>query len=173
MPLTRYEQVCVAHAPGMPKTFSPPLRVSDSDMHHSTCVTHMPWCIPGSLSSFFLWSLWWGKRSPHLLRKRNPQLYVSCKRPILVITIFRFFVCVRLHLISSSPSGRFSRIMILCIQPGICRDSFMPCRAVYGPLRSLPRYSVKNCYFIFCTRWIADILICFSLKKLTTTFFLS
>ena len=33
----------VAHAPGMPGTFSPPPRVSDPDMHHSTCVTHVLW----------------------------------------------------------------------------------------------------------------------------------
>ena len=35
----------------MPGTFPPPWRVSDPDMHHGTCVTHMPWCMPGSLTS--------------------------------------------------------------------------------------------------------------------------
>ena len=35
--------------------FSPP-RTSDPDMHHGTCVTHVPWCIPGSLTSDLLWS---------------------------------------------------------------------------------------------------------------------
>ena len=25
-------------------------------MHHDTCVTHVPWCMPGSLTSSFLWS---------------------------------------------------------------------------------------------------------------------
>ena len=44
-----------AHAPGMPGTFSSPPRVSDSDMHHGTCVTHVPWCMPGSLNSGFRW----------------------------------------------------------------------------------------------------------------------
>ena len=43
-----------AHAPGMPGTFSPPPWVSDPDMHHGTCVTHVPWCMPGSLTSSFL-----------------------------------------------------------------------------------------------------------------------
>ena len=28
--------------------FSPPPRVSDSDIHHGTCVTHVAWCMPGS-----------------------------------------------------------------------------------------------------------------------------
>ena len=40
-----------AHAPGIPGTFSPPARVSDPDMHHGTCVTHVPWCMPGSLTN--------------------------------------------------------------------------------------------------------------------------
>ena len=47
-------KIAVAHAPGMPGTFSPPPRVSDPDMHHGTCVTHVPWCMPGLLTSIFL-----------------------------------------------------------------------------------------------------------------------
>ena len=35
-------------------TVSPPPRVSDPDMHHGTCVTHVPWCMPGWLNSYFL-----------------------------------------------------------------------------------------------------------------------
>ena len=53
-PLARYLKLRVAHAPGMPGTFSQPPRVSDPDMHHGTCVTHVPWCMLGSLSSGFL-----------------------------------------------------------------------------------------------------------------------
>ena len=30
--------------------------VSDPDMHHGTCVMHVPWCMPRSLTSGFLWS---------------------------------------------------------------------------------------------------------------------
>ena len=45
-----------AHAPGMPGTFSPQARGSDPDMHQGTCITHVPWCMPGSLTSGFLWS---------------------------------------------------------------------------------------------------------------------
>ena len=63
--LARYVILRVAHAPGIPGTFSPPPRVSDPDMHHGTCMTHLPWCIPGSLISGFLWSRWRGKRSQH------------------------------------------------------------------------------------------------------------
>ena len=52
-PLTRYVKLRIVHAPGMPGTFSPPPRVNDPDMHHGTCVTcvtHVPWCMPGSLT---------------------------------------------------------------------------------------------------------------------------
>ena len=50
-PLARYIKFWVVQAPGMLRRFSPPPRVSDSDMHHGTCVTHVPWCMPGSLTS--------------------------------------------------------------------------------------------------------------------------
>ena len=64
--------------------FPRPQRVSDPDMHHGTCVTHVPWCMPGLLTSGFLWSWWRGKRSRHSRRMRNPQFRVSGKRPIVV-----------------------------------------------------------------------------------------
>ena len=53
--LTRYIKLQVAHAPGMPGKFlrhrlqRKPL-VSDPDMHHCTCVMHVPWCMSGSLT---------------------------------------------------------------------------------------------------------------------------
>ena len=81
-PLARYVKLRVAHAPGMPGTFSPPPRVSDPDMHHGMCMTHVPWCMPGSLTSGFLWSQWRGKRSRHSRYMRNPQFYVSGKGPM-------------------------------------------------------------------------------------------
>ena len=64
----------------MPGTFSPPPWVSDPDMLHGTCVTHVLWCMPGTLTSGFLWSRWRGKRSRHSRRMRNPQFYVSGKK---------------------------------------------------------------------------------------------
>ena len=69
-PLTRCENLRVAHAPGIPGTFSPPPRFSDPDMHYGTCVTHVSWCMPGSLSSGFIWGRWRGKRSRHSRRMR-------------------------------------------------------------------------------------------------------
>ena len=76
-PLARYVKLRVAHAPGMPGTFSPPWRVSDPDMHHGMCVT------PESLTGGCLWSQWRGKRSRHSRRMRIPQFYVSGKRSIV------------------------------------------------------------------------------------------
>ena len=67
------------YAPG---TFSPPPQVSDPDIHHGTCVTHVPQCMPRSPTSGFLWSRRWGKRSRHSRRMHNPQFYVFGKRPI-------------------------------------------------------------------------------------------
>ena len=81
-PLTRYVKLRVAQTLGMLGTFSPLPRVSDPDMHHGTCVTHVSWCMLGSITSGFLWSLCWEKRSQHPRRMRNPQLYVSGKRSI-------------------------------------------------------------------------------------------
>ena len=46
-------KIAGAHAPGMPGTFSPPSGSSYPDMHHGTCMTHVSWCMPGSLTSGF------------------------------------------------------------------------------------------------------------------------
>ena len=71
-PLARYVKLRVAHATGIRRTFSPPPRVSDSD-------------IPGSQTSCFLWNRWRGKRSRHSRRMRNPQIYVSDKGPMAIV----------------------------------------------------------------------------------------
>ena len=57
-------------------------RVIHPDMHHGTCVTHVPWCMSGWIASGFLWSWWRGKLSRHSRRMRNPLTYVSRKRPM-------------------------------------------------------------------------------------------
>ena len=53
-PLVRYVKLRVAHAQGMPGTFSLPSRVTDPNMHHGTCVTHVPRCMLAVLNSGFL-----------------------------------------------------------------------------------------------------------------------
>ena len=54
--LTRYAKLQVALAPRMAGIFCAPPRVSDAGMHRGTCLTHVPWCMPGSLTNGFLWS---------------------------------------------------------------------------------------------------------------------
>ena len=53
--------------------------VSDPGIHHGTCVTHVPWCISGSLIRSG-----GEKRSRHSWRMRNPQFSVSGKRHMWV-----------------------------------------------------------------------------------------
>ena len=66
MPWISYQirKIAGVHAPGKPGTFSPPSQVSDPDTHHGTCVTHVPQCMPGSLTRGFLWRRRWGKTFP-------------------------------------------------------------------------------------------------------------
>ena len=81
-PHTRYVKLWVAHAPGILGTLSPTSQISNPDMHHGTYVTHVPWCMSGSLTSGFLWSRWRGKCSRHFRCMCNPQFYVFVKRPM-------------------------------------------------------------------------------------------
>ena len=84
-PWTSYQirKLPVAHAPGMPGTFSPPptskqtasyrSRHASRHVRHARAVMHVgianPW--------------WWGKRPRHSRRMRNPQFCLSGKRPIV------------------------------------------------------------------------------------------
>ena len=54
-PFIRYNKLQVAHAPGMSATY--PMHGGQPSRHAST---HVPWCMPGSLTSGFLWSRWRG-----------------------------------------------------------------------------------------------------------------
>ena len=67
-------KIAGAHAPGMPGTFSPSPQVSDPDMHHGTCVTHVPWCMPGSLTSGFLLNRRRGKTFPAFPAHAQPAI---------------------------------------------------------------------------------------------------
>ena len=67
-------KIAGAHAPGMPGTFSPSPQVSDPDMHHGTCVTQMPWYMPGLLTSGFLWNRRRGKTFPAFPAHAQPAI---------------------------------------------------------------------------------------------------
>ena len=54
-PLSIYVKFRVAHAPGCRERFlhhrlQRKQLISDPGMHDGTCVTHVPWCMPGSLT---------------------------------------------------------------------------------------------------------------------------
>ena len=76
--LARYVKLRFVHAPGMPGTFSPQLRVSYPDM---------PWCMPGSLTSGFLLSRWWGINYPFSQHNIHSMLSYTTFYPQLI----RFF----------------------------------------------------------------------------------
>ena len=115
-PLARYVKLRVAHAPGM---FSPLSRVSDPDLHHGTWATHVPCCMPGSLTSDFRWSRCRRKRSRQSRRMRDPQIYLSGKRPIECLWIEQNAttnvapICqlVHLHVVNNSRGCRCSHIV--------------------------------------------------------------
>ena len=67
-------KIAGAHAPGIPGTLSPSPQVSDPDMHHGTCVTHVPWCMPGSLTSGSLWNWRRGKTFPAFPAHAQPAM---------------------------------------------------------------------------------------------------
>ena len=110
-PFTRYAKLRVEHEPGMPGTFSPRPRVRCPDMHHGMCVTHVPWCMPGSLTSGFLWSRWRAKRSRHSLHMRNPQFYVSGKWPMELASHQMEFCVWSLSSMMKSSNGNIFRVL--------------------------------------------------------------
>ena len=90
-PLTKYVKLRIAHVPGMPRTFSPPLtskettarlrsRHASRHVRQARAVMHVGIAYP--------W--WWGKRSRHSRRMRNPQFYVSGKRPMTLAHILHY-----------------------------------------------------------------------------------
>ena len=85
-PFARYVKLRVTHAPGILEQFLPPLRVSDPDMHHDTCVSHVPWCMSGSLTSGFPLKLVVGKTFPAFRAHAQAAIYASGKRPMVMIS---------------------------------------------------------------------------------------
>ena len=81
-PLIRYMKLWVAHALGMPGTFSQPptskKTVSYRSQHASRHVRHARGVKHVGIAN----PMWWEKRSRHSRRMCNPQFYVSGKRPM-------------------------------------------------------------------------------------------
>ena len=67
-------QNCGCACAGNAGNVFPSPQVSDPDMHHGTCVTHVPWCMPGSLTSGFLWHRRRGKTFPAFPAHAQPAI---------------------------------------------------------------------------------------------------
>ena len=116
-PLTRYVKLRVAHAPGMPGTFSRhrlqrKRLVSDPGMHHGTCVAYVPWCMSGSLNhgGWETFPEFPAYAQPAVLRIRQQTHIISallariswwcywalfvvhCKSPILEVCLLKPFI---------------------------------------------------------------------------------
>ena len=125
--LTRYVKLWVAHAPGMSGTFSPPPRVSDPDIHHGTCVTHVRWCMPGSPTSGFV-EVGDGEKVPGILGACTTRnFYVFGKRPIkrtgLIFTAQRLCQCQSMTTYSHVIYSR--EVPCACVSLGVLQTDLM------------------------------------------------
>ena len=105
----------------MPGTFSPAPLVSDPDMHHGTCVTHVLGCMPGSLTNSFLWSRWRGKRSRHSWRMCNPQFCITGKRSME--RNISGFTSASWDSKMAASAGRGMKLLFWSVQFGLLMDS--------------------------------------------------
>ena len=106
-PLTRYIKLRVALAPGMPGKFSPPPTSNETAGYRDArAVMHV-----GIVNPRFL-----GKRSRHSRRMRNPQFYVSGKRPIETTRIHGLHKSTRHWYDHSKPKAQHSSINVSCTQ---------------------------------------------------------
>ena len=157
----------VVHALGMPGTFPPPQRVSVPDMHHGTCVTHVAWCMAGSLTSDSLWSRWRGKRSRHSRRMRNPQFCVSNKRPMANISTL-FLILIGTHSVNGSIS-QIDSIVCMAVTVSKLRQNKASSASILYPFGKL--WNCK-CHFQMIIVFFM-ILFCDIYTLLSNTTFLS
>ena len=81
--------------------------VSDPGMHHGTCVTHVPWCVSGSLARG-------GGINVPGIPGAYPQFYVSGKRPIEWSTAMNSFLVQRwllLHVMEKDLLYQWAQIL--------------------------------------------------------------
>ena len=104
----RHVNVNILHTSeyALPGTCPPPPGLSGPDMHQSMRVTHVRWCMPGSLTSGFLWSQWRRKGSQHSRRMRNPQYDVFGKMPMLRCQSIHLYRSRLLHCVRRNRTTR-------------------------------------------------------------------
>ena len=81
-PLIRYVKLRIAHAPGMPGRFSPPPTSKETTIQRSRHASRYGRYARAVMHVGIAKPRWWEKRSRHSRSMRNPQFYVSVKRPI-------------------------------------------------------------------------------------------
>ena len=69
-------------------------------------MTHVPWCMPGFLTSGFCRSWWLRKRFRHSWRMRKPRFYVSGKRPMPPVIMEHDHICNMVVLPLSNTAGK-------------------------------------------------------------------
>ena len=147
----------------MPGTFSPRPRVSDPDMHHGTCVTHVPWCMLGSLTNGFPWSRSRGKTFPAFPAHAQPTTLRIWKEAHTLISVIgrlpdflpggmcwsSFIMCSRFA--SDAWSWREAKVKILVSFLSGVPDYFDRNKILSG--YDLSHYQVPHCiksFLLFC-----------------------
>ena len=97
---------------------------NNHDMHHGTCVTHVQRCMPGSLTSGFLWNRWRGKRFRHSRRMLNGHFTYLARDPFTNASPVHGGICVLQGFNKYEKIHRYFRICkpvrtFLCL--GFCR----------------------------------------------------
>ena len=95
-PLTRYVKLRVAHAPGMPGTFPSPSKSKETASYRSRHASRHVRDARAVMHVGIDNPRWRGKRSRHSRRMRNPQFYVSGKRPMAFTQYLKCHCCCAL-----------------------------------------------------------------------------
>ena len=110
-PRTKYVKLRVAQAPGMPGAFFPLPRFSDPDMCHGTCVTHVSWRMPVSLTSGFIWCRW----------KTFPAIFsMICEKAVdQTLNFYMIWDIAKLMIHERGFCGHFFNLTVIQISPDI------------------------------------------------------
>ena len=143
-PLARYVKLRVANAPGMSVAFSPTRGLAIPTYITARAVTHVPWCMLGSLTSCFLWSRWRRKGSQHSWRMCNPLFYVSGKRPMVNTKVTRILLVLTRG--NSRETKSVPKLLLPWLRASPCYQLsfFWLCRLKTGPWFNI---KMSSCQF--------------------------
>ena len=149
-PLARYEKLRVANVPGMPGSLSPPPRVSHPGMHYGTCVTHVPWCMPGSLTIAVSFEISDGENVPGIPRACATRNFTYLARGPLFFFFLNYMIrhwwidmaffyqySSGLRPFPRSTAEVVSPCLIWCLSVGLCCRQWLHCET---PCTIVTRY---------------------------------